>query len=246
LTFLGVGEAFDERFANSSTYIQTGSRNYLVDCGYRAPYQLWSVNADPNLLDVVYLTHFHADHAFGLSALLVRMKEDGRSKPLPILGQAGIKGFVERLCNFAYPGSFKSLGFPVECIEVSPHKELRLGGHLLTFHPTRHVITNLAFRLAINDFSLYISGDGELTEESEAAFRSSKYSIQECFAVDAERDYHNSFSAVERVLTDNGPKPVRTFLVHVSRNDRERLQERLAATGLPAVLPRDLQMYDLD
>lgn len=248
LTFLGTGEAFDARYNNTSVYIRTSSKNYLVDCGPTIPHQLWRMNADPNLLDVVYLTHFHADHAFGLASLLVRMKEDGRSKPLPILGQAGIKTFVERLVNFAYAGAYKTLGFLVQPIEISPKKELRLGTHTLSFHPTRHVVSNLAFRLAFGDFSLFVSGDGEWTEDSEAAFGASKYAIQECYTAEGSRQFHNSFERIRARVedADDKPRPERSYLVHVARDQRERLEETVNATTLPLVIPRDMQTYDLN
>jgi ribonuclease BN (tRNA processing enzyme) len=246
ITFLGTGEAFDAQVGNTSLYIRTAAISYLVDCGFTVPHTLWRVNADPNLLDVIYLTHFHGDHAFGLPALLLRMKEDGRSKPLAVLGQTGVKTFVERLQNFAYAGSFKDLGFPVNAIEVSPNKEQRLGPHTLTFHPTKHVVTNLALRLSFGDFSLFVSGDGELTPESIEALRSSRYAVQECFSVTSERKFHNTFPALCDVLAEGTPRPTRTFLVHASRTERERLEEAAGAAGRSFVVPKDLQMYDLD
>ncbi len=248
LTFLGTGEAFDAQHANTSVYIRTASKNYLVDCGPTIPNQLWRMNADPNLLDVVYLTHFHGDHAFGLAPLLVRMKEDGRSKPLPVLGQTGIKTFVERLVNFAYAGAFKNLGFQVQPIEISPKKELRLGTHTLSFHPTLHVVTNLAFRVAFGDFSLYVSGDGEWTKDSEEAYASSKYAIQECYTAEGKRKFHNSYEAIAARAEQAAdlPHPERSFLVHAARDQRERLEKVVNAANLPLVVPKDMQTYDLD
>ena len=246
ITFLGTGEAFDAQANNTSVYVRTATLGYLIDCGFTVPHTLWRVNADPNLIDVIYLTHFHGDHAFGLPALLLRMKEDGRSKPLAILGQTGVKTLVERLQNFAYAGTYKDLGFPLNAIEVSAQKEQRLGPHTLTFHPTRHVVTNLALRLAFGDFSLFVSGDGELSPESIDALRTSRYAVQECFAVDGERKFHATFQSLCDVLEKGTPRPQRTFLVHPARTQRERLEEAAASSGLPVVVPRDLQMYDLD
>jgi ribonuclease BN (tRNA processing enzyme) len=246
ITFLGTGEAFDAQANNTSLYVRTDRLGYLVDCGFTVPHALWRVNADPNLIDVIYLTHFHGDHSFGLPALLLRMKEDGRSKPLAILGQTGVKTFVERVQNFAYAGTFKELGFPLNAIEVSAHKEQRLGPHTLTFHPTKHVMTNLALRLSFGDFSLYVSGDGELTPESSEALRSSRYAVQECYTVEGERKFHCTLPAIRELLAPGAPRPQRTFLVHAARSQRERLDEAAAATGLPLVVPKDLQMYDLD
>jgi len=246
ITFLGTGEAFDAQAANTSLLIRTSAKTYLVDCGLTTPHQIWRVNADPNVIDVVYLTHFHADHCFGLPALLLRMKEDGRSKPLPILGQAGVKTFVERLVNLAYPGAYKTLGFPVETIEVSPNRTIRLGAHVLSFHPTRHVVTNLGFRLAINDFSFFVSGDGELTDDSRAALLGSRFAVQECYATQGARPMHATFDDIRAAVQAADTPPERVFLVHPGRDQRAALEAAAHGAGLPFLVPRDLQMYDLD
>ena len=245
MTFLGTGEAFDAEHGNTSIYIRTASRSYLFDCGFTAPFHLWRLNADPNLIDVVYLSHFHADHSFGLPALLARMNEDGRSKPLPVLGQRGVGAFVERLVNMAYAGLMKNLGFKLEPIEVSSTKETHVGSHRLSFHATRHAVTNLGMRLAFKDFSLFMSGDGEITADTRAAITGSSYVVQECYTVDDHRRFHSSFKEVEAAL-DGAETPKRVFLCHTARHQREALFHRIKTAGREYLIPTALQTYELD
>jgi len=87
--FLGTGEAFDENYLNNSSLVITGKTKLLLDCGMTTPYQLWKYNNDQNLLDAVYISHSHADHYFGLPALLVRMWEEKRKKPITVFSQKG-------------------------------------------------------------------------------------------------------------------------------------------------------------
>ena len=71
--FLGVGEAFDEDVPNNSHLIETGKTKILLDCGMTATPQVWKYNKDQNFIDSVYISHWHADHYFGLPGLLLRM-----------------------------------------------------------------------------------------------------------------------------------------------------------------------------
>ena len=63
------------------------------------PPQIWKHLADPNEIDLIYISHGHADHYFGLPALLGRFREESRTKPLMILSQTAllepIRGIME-------------------------------------------------------------------------------------------------------------------------------------------------------
>jgi len=87
IKFLGVGEAFDERYPNNSHVLVANNTNLLVDCGYSVPQQWWKLGKDANFLDAIYISHKHADHFFGLLVLLMRIWEEGRTKPLAVICQ---------------------------------------------------------------------------------------------------------------------------------------------------------------
>src|SRR3954452_18272937 len=96
LRVLGTGEAFDTGLGNNSCLLYDGKKGspskekriptFLFDCGYQIPERLWALPKLYPELDAVALTHFHADHAFGLAPLLVRFAEEGREEPLGIFG----------------------------------------------------------------------------------------------------------------------------------------------------------------
>lgn len=74
--FIGVGEAFDERYANTSVLVTVpgpdGPTHVLLDCGFTAAaayYRHANVGAT---LDAVWVSHFHGDHFLGLPLLLLR------------------------------------------------------------------------------------------------------------------------------------------------------------------------------
>ncbi len=93
VTFLGVGEACDERLPNTSLWVQSGvgdqRQSVMMDCGFTVPSLYWQQQSDPNDLDALWISHFHGDHFFGVPALLLRFWEMKRSKALAIVSQSG-------------------------------------------------------------------------------------------------------------------------------------------------------------
>src|SRR3970040_1864540 len=98
LTILGSGEAFDPQLPNTSLLYQ-GSQNILIDCGFAAVQALWRRSLDPEFLDAVLLSHHHADHTFGLPALLLVAQTAHRQKPLTIVGTPNTKQYVTTLVD---------------------------------------------------------------------------------------------------------------------------------------------------
>ena len=104
VTVLGCGEAFDERYTNTSLLLRANDKTILLDCGYSAPALFWNAAADADAVDLIYISHEHADHCFGLPAVLGRMWEDGRTKPLVILSQPPVLARIRELMKAGYPG----------------------------------------------------------------------------------------------------------------------------------------------
>lgn len=59
----------------NSTYIECGSTKILIDAGIsflQIKNSLSSINVDVNDIDIILITHSHADHIKGLATLLKR------------------------------------------------------------------------------------------------------------------------------------------------------------------------------
>ena len=67
VTFLGVGEAFDENNTHTCILVEAAGRRMLVDCGATAPPSVWHQSKRPDYLDGIFISHFHADHVFWTS-----------------------------------------------------------------------------------------------------------------------------------------------------------------------------------
>ena len=97
ITVIGSGEAFDVGLGNNA-YLVSASRapNLLIDCGYQVPERLWASGLAKSI-DGIYLTHTHADHAFGIAPLITRFWEERRKRRLDIIGHRGIESYFRKI-----------------------------------------------------------------------------------------------------------------------------------------------------
>ena len=182
LRFVGTGEALDPALPNTSLLYE-GPRTLLLDCGYAVPHALWRLTQDVDLLDGVWLSHGHADHCFGLPALLLWMRLGGRERPLQILGGPGSSARLQQVLELGYPGSYTpSKCYPLEFVELEPHATHRFGPLELRIAASRHSIRNDALRIESPGLrSLMYSGDGAPTPATRALAEGVSILVHECF-----------------------------------------------------------------
>ena len=159
ITFLGVGEAFDENTPNNSHLIVTEKTKLLLDCGYSIPQQLWKFNSDPNFLDAIYISHQHSDHFFGLYPILMRMWEDGRKRDFFIISQKDLIDFM----NYAYKGFLEKFKYKINVIKVKEGESISFQDLSLSFQKTVHSGENFAIKVTDNKKTMAYSGDGSPT-----------------------------------------------------------------------------------
>ena len=239
LTVLGAGEAFDETLGNTCALVKADS-TLLLDCGYAAPFQVWQYNADPNLLDGVYISHPHADHYFGLPALLVRMWEDGREKPLALISQQSVLDRVWDLMEYAYAGLRARLNFAIERVPVKMSAPAQWRELRMAFAPTHHSAPNLAMRIENAGKVLVYSGDGMFTEESERLCAKADLVLHEAYKFEpspVHSDVPQLLAMAERAEIKH------LVLTHVQRGVRkhdDRLRDLKASGPVSVAKPGDV------
>lgn len=234
VSFVGTGEAFDPELPNSSV-LYRGGITLLVDVGPTVPQALFRARLDPELLDAIYLTHRHADHTFGLPALLLWMKEEGRRRPLEVIGGAGIGPFVTALLELGYPGSYRD-AFPILPVELEPGAELVRGSATLRNAESRHGERNLALRIDEGGRSFCHSGDGRPSDATRELYRGASLLSHECYFLEGESASH---ARLAELLELRQRCRVETLaLLHVGRHERLALTEDARCVEPGVVIPR--------
>ena len=104
--------------ALTSLMLRYNGSSLLVDCGEATQISVrrrgWSFNP----IDVIFITHFHADHISGLPGMLLAMGNADRTEPVTIVGPQGIEHVVRSLCVIA-----PRLPFELKFIELDRAKD---------------------------------------------------------------------------------------------------------------------------
>lgn len=222
--FVGVGEACDENLPNTSVLVRTQgepARHILLDCGFTAAPRLFASLPDPDALDAIWISHFHGDHTFGVPLVLLRMWEMGRRRNLVLAGQEGLGDRIRQIVELAYPGLEAKMGFELEVRELDSGQSAQILDLTWTAAQTLHSRKNLALRLEDASASLYYSGDGPPSAESEKMARYCGLLIHEAYTTGKERiPGHATVPECLDLARRTGACSL--ALVHLHREERKR------------------------
>jgi ribonuclease Z len=248
LRVLGCGEAFDTGLGNNSCLLYDGKGGVpskekrfptvLFDCGYEIPERLWALNKIYGELDGVYLTHLHADHAFGLVPLLVRFAEEGRSEPLGIFGPQGTGSYLHKLMDLGYPGMRARLPFDVEFCELKESDSVQWGGLRFQTARSTHSVLNLAIRVEgegeLEGLSFAVSGDGQLTPETRKLYDGVKVLFHETYSIEQDIPTHCDLKTLSKFAARSAIQHL--GITHVSRGEKSAMKQ--AVSQLKRLDPR--------
>ena len=250
VTFIGVGEAFDETLPNCSALVTApasqGTKSILLDCGFNAPFSYWRILKnnpalpDPMDLDAVWISHFHGDHFMGLPALMLRFHEEGRTAPLLVVGQEGVEEQVLAAMDMAYPGTRLKFPYALRFQEMEAGAPLTLLGLTWQAAPSEHPRRNFSLRLDGGARSLLYSGDGRPTPETQALARGVDLVIHESFAMELDTPGHGTVPGSMDFARAAGAR--RLALVHLRRDVRAGRMDEIRglmnqAADLEVLLP---------
>jgi ribonuclease BN (tRNA processing enzyme) len=193
-------------------------RTLLLDAGAPLTVHLPKSGVSISEPRAVVLTHFHADHTFGLAWLiLARVLEVKAPPPLRIIGPTGTRAHVTELLRLAWGPEILQAAIDrrqVEVEEVEGGDTFSLPGYRATAYTMKHTsrFLCLGYLLFGSGVRLGYSGDAEASPELEALVGASDHVVVE-MTYDTPGAMHLSRPQVEEMMRRH--PSVRFILTHL-------------------------------
>jgi len=127
LAFVGSGNAFAPERCWSGFVL---NQQHLFDAPPTALYSLKRMGMPLTAIQTIFISHFHADHFFGLPFLLLEYAYlTPRSTDLTLVGPPGIEGRLTKLVELGYPSLLgKHHGYRLRFLEIDDGLEATVNG----------------------------------------------------------------------------------------------------------------------
>ena len=182
VTFLGTGSAFSPHAYNACILLD---RSILLDAGAPLTVHLPKAGVSLDEPKAVVLSHFHADHTFGLAWLILgRVLLHIPASPLTIFGPVGTTTYLQQLLDFAWGEKMRRLSW--ERLQLTVHElaggdAFEVDGSRAHAFRMQHVdeLDCLGFTIERGGVRLGYTGDAEMSAELEALVAASDHVIAE-------------------------------------------------------------------
>jgi ribonuclease BN (tRNA processing enzyme) len=219
IQFVGSGDAFGSggRF-NTCFHVAGHEFNFLIDCGASSLVAMKRCGIDTNSIDLIVLTHYHADHSGGVPFFVLDAQFHAqRTRPLTIAGPPPLTEWFARQMEAAFEGLLRiERKFDLSLVELTPaHPFCFANAKVRSFHvPHGQPLGSChGYRISVDGKVLAFSGDTEWTDSLIDIGRDADLFVSEAYVYDGPVHMHLAY----RQLVDNLPliRPKRLIITHM-------------------------------
>lgn len=217
LAFIGTGNAFAPQRCWSGF---TLNDRVLFDAPPTALFALKSMRQPLAQIDAVFISHFHADHFFGLPFLLLEYAyETRRSSPLTLIGPPGLEDRLRRLIELGYPSLNQRVPrYGLSFVEIEDGCAGEVAGLRYEAVEVEHggeALRSFGFRIEVGGRVLAYTGDSQYCEPLLRLGRGADVLVGDCtYATGRNRPEHMSFDEISD-LRDRLGGDTRLVLTHL-------------------------------
>lgn len=129
----------------TSLMLRYNGSSLLIDCGEGTQISVKQKGWSFRPLDIICITHFHADHISGLPGILLAMANSDRTEPLLMIGPKGLTRVVNALRVIA-----PELPFKIEFIELTePQQKIVAHGYHIDAFRVNHKVMCYGYSISI-------------------------------------------------------------------------------------------------
>jgi len=140
IVFLGTSSGTPSRERNvTSVAIVLDGSVLLFDCGEGTQHQLLRAPVRSGSIDAIFVSHLHGDHVYGIPGLLGTFSMNARERPLRIVGEEGVRGYLDGVLSATHHHST----FPIE-VSLPPYRGRDFS---VIAAPLEHRVPSLGFCL---------------------------------------------------------------------------------------------------
>jgi len=220
LAFVGSGNAFAPGRCWSGFML---GQQFLFDAPPTALYSLKLLGMPLGALHTIFLSHFHADHFFGLPFLLIEYAYlTHRTENLTIVGPPETEDRLSRLIELGYPSLNRAeRGYELRFVEVddgSQHKVNGLSVESIEVDHGGELLRCFGFRVGENGRTLAYTGDTNYCDQLERLARDADVLVTDCtYAEGFNNPEHMSLDEV-RVLQEKVGGDTQFVLTHLGQD----------------------------
>ncbi len=219
LAFMGTGNAFAPQRCWSG-FVLNG--RHLFDAPPTALYSLKRLKVPLEAVQTVFVSHFHADHFFGLPFLLLEYAYmTKRSEDLTIVGPPGVEQRLAQLVELGYPSlNAKDHGYRLRYLEIEDGAAGEVNRVRFAATEVEHggeALRAFGFRVESEGRSLAYTGDSSYCDQLVGLARGVEVLVSDCtYASGHDNPEHMSFDEVRELQAQIGGQ-TQILLTHLGQ-----------------------------